>query len=211
MSLAQRISAYNRERKWRLFQKIANPSPETRVLDAGFSDEEYGESDNYLEKRYPYPQSLTALSIDTAKKFLQRYPEVTAVTYDGDRFPFGDKSFDACWSNAVLEHVGERERQVAFLREIRRVARVGFVTTPNRWFPVEIHTRIPLLHYLPRRAFGRCAKLLGKGWAAGGYMRLLSMREIRGLLADARITDYTIHRNRLCGPTLDFVIVFGAG
>ena len=24
-----------------------------------------------------------------------------------------------------------------------------FVTTPNRWFPIEVHTRLPLVHWLP--------------------------------------------------------------
>jgi hypothetical protein len=38
--------------------------------------------------------------------------------------------------------------------ECARVARKGFcLTTPNRWFPVEFHTQLPLLHWLPKAWF----------------------------------------------------------
>jgi hypothetical protein len=30
-----------------------------------------------------------------------------------------------------------------------------FVTTPNRWFPIEVHTQFPLLHWLPKSAYRR--------------------------------------------------------
>jgi hypothetical protein len=29
------------------------------------------------------------------------------------------------------------------------------VTTPNRWFPLEVHTLLPLVHWLPPAARGR--------------------------------------------------------
>ncbi len=29
-----------------------------------------------------------------------------------------------------------------------------FVTTPNRWFPIEFHTVLPLVHWLPKRQHG---------------------------------------------------------
>jgi hypothetical protein len=38
------------------------------------------------------------------------------------------------YSSAVIEHVGHRQNQVEFLRELWRMGRSGiFVTTPNRW------------------------------------------------------------------------------
>ena len=94
-----------------------------RLLDVGFSEEEYGSSDNFIEKHYPYPEMLTALSVDIPAKFKRRYPKVTVVHYDGRVFPFEDKTFDVLWSNAVIEHVGARNKQLNFLREIKRVSK----------------------------------------------------------------------------------------
>jgi len=206
-----RVSHWNRHRKWRLLEREMPPRPEYKVLDVGYSDEEYSITDNYIEKHYPYPDMLTALGVEDPRKFSERYPKIKAVMYDGYTFPFDDLAFDFVWSNAVVEHVGDRSAQLHFLREIHRVGRRAFVTTPNRFFPVEVHTRTPILHFLPKSIFDTYLRLVGKSWAAGSYMRLLSRRELTSLLAEAGVQDYKIHRNRLLGFTLDYVILIGVG
>ncbi len=128
--------------------------------------------------------------------------------YEGDTFPFKDKEFDICWCNAVLEHVGKRSRQKKFLKEVRRVAKSSFVTTPNKYFPIELHTRIPLLHYLPKGIFDAILNKVGKKWATGNYMHLLGLKDIKKLLGECNIEDYTIKKNRIFGFVVDFVIIF---
>ena len=190
-----------------MFLDIVKPNPETTVLDVGFSEYEYNESANLLEKEYPYPQSITALGIHKPKRFLERYPQVKAVKYDGKIFPFKDQSFDVCWSNAVLEHVGSRDKQLAFVKEIKRVAKLAFVTTPNRHFPVEVHTRTPLLHLLPKEIFDRYLSFVGKKWFT--HLNLLSLKDIKKILTDSGISHYRVVKNRLLFFVLDFVIIFG--
>ena len=208
MTFAHRISAYNRSRKWGLFLEEIAPTRATRVLDVGFSEEEYSSNDNFIEKHYPHPEMLTALGIDTPVKFKRRYPEVATVRYDGSVFPFSDQAFDVLWSNAVIEHVGDRSKQLFFLKEIKRVSKKAFITTPNRFFPVEVHTCTPLLHYLPESIFDRYVTLIGKRWATSEYIRLLSHSELEALLADADIAEYRIIKNMLVRLPLDFVVLF---
>lgn len=208
MSLAYRISAYNRQRKWKIFQALIQPTAATSILDVGFSDQEYSSTDNFLEKNYPYPEMITALGIDEPGEFTGRYPLVKAVHYDGKTFPWTDQSFDLCWSNAVLEHVGSRADQLMFIKEIKRVSRQAFITTPNRYFPIEVHTRTPLLHFLPKPLFDSYLRLIGKQWATGSYMNLLSLAEIKELLRLAKVKDYRIIKNKFLGFTLDFIIVW---
>jgi hypothetical protein len=64
MSLAYRVAAYNREKKWQIFLREIAPTREMRVLDVGFTSIEYSNTDNFIEKHYPYPEMLTALGID---------------------------------------------------------------------------------------------------------------------------------------------------
>ncbi|MBD2778483.1 methyltransferase domain-containing protein [Iningainema tapete] len=230
MSFAYKVSGWNRKRKWDLFLKEIQPTADTTILDIGFSEEEYSDTDNFLEKHYPYLEQITALCLETPEAYLHardkaefqvpeeailakrkqsstRYPQLKVVTYDGKTFPFPDKSFDVCWSNAVLEHVGDRPQQILFLKEIQRVAKVAFITTPNRYFPIEVHTRTPLLHFLPKKIFDRYLHFVGKGWAADEYMYLLSLRDVHKLLQAAEITQYKIIQNRLLSFVLDFVII----
>jgi hypothetical protein len=213
MSFAYRVSGYNRKRKWALFERLVRPEPSLTVLDVGFNDVEHSATDNYIEKHYPWRAQMTALGIDAPVHFGERYPEIKALQYDGVTFPFDNDAFDVCWSNAVLEHVGGHanrwDAQVHFLREIDRVSRTAFITTPNKWFPVEVHTRTPLLHWLPKRWFDAYLRGRKQDWAAGDYMDLLSRGALVRLLADAGIRDYRIVQNRLAGLTLDFAIAWG--
>jgi SAM-dependent methyltransferase len=211
VSIAQRISRFNRRRKWKLFLEAIKPAPHLRVLDVGYSDHESSETDNFIEKHYPYPGMLTALTIEHPINFKSRYPQADCVQYDGRVFPFGNASFDVCWSNAVIEHVGDRNNQLMFLKEIKRVSRRAMITTPNKYFPIEVHTRTPFLHFLPRRAFDFYLKLLGKQWATGSYMNLLSLSQIKSLLQEAGVAESEIVKNRLLGFSLDFVIIMNSG
>lgn len=120
------------------------------MLDVGFSDREYSQADNYSEKNYPWPENLTAVGLDPPAEFSVRYPTVAAVQYDGATLPFADRTFDIVWANAVLEHVGDADAQVRFLQELFRVGQTVFLSTPNRFFPIEVHTRFPLVHWLPK-------------------------------------------------------------
>ncbi len=79
----------------------------------------------------------------------------------------------------MIEHVGGRDRQEAFVREALRVGRRVFLTTPNRWFPVEVHTRLPLVHWLPDRLAGRAYDLAGMSWAKENH--LLGPADFRSL------------------------------
>jgi SAM-dependent methyltransferase len=177
------------------------------VLDVGITDEEFSPADNFLEKHYPYPPRVTALTHESARRFRERYRATKVVLYRGGHFPFKDGAFDVCWSNAVLEHVGDASAQVLFLKEVRRVSRMAFVTTPNRWFPIEVHTRLPLLHYLPKPWFDEILPYLGRGFAAGSYMNLLSLRAVKARLHEAGIRDYRIVKNRLFPFTVDFSVL----
>ena len=86
----------------------------------------------------------------------------------------------------MIEHVGDLERQRLFVSEALRVGRRIFLTTPNRWFPLEVHTRLPLVHWLPKPASDRAYDLAGRSWARENH--LLRSGDLRRLFpGDVRI------------------------
>lgn len=206
-NIAKRFSKFNRTRKFNDFMRLFRPDETTKILDVGPSNLEYQAATNTLEKLYPYQQNITALGLDPYIEFSKRYPEIEIVTYDGGTFPFGDNEFDICWCNAVLEHVGNRDKQRLFINEIHRVSRSAFVTTPNRYFPFETHTFTPFLHYLPKWLFDKYLKRTRYAWAAGDYMFLFGLHGLKKLLKSCDCNGYRILKNRLLLFTVDFVIV----
>ncbi|HST18204.1 MAG TPA: methyltransferase domain-containing protein [Gaiellaceae bacterium] len=178
--LASRISLRSREQKLRLFLELLDPGPATTVVDVGVTNAPFGDgsTDNFFEARYPWPEQITAVGNTELDRFRAAFPQVRAVEADGRRLPFADVEFDLGFSNAVVEHVdGGREAQRAFVHELARVARRVFVTTPNRFFPIEVHTRLPLVHWLPLSVRDRAIR--ARGFDA--TLDLLGPRELASL------------------------------
>jgi len=191
------LMARSRQRKLMQFLSLTNPTSSSSILDVGVADVEYSPYDNFLEKHYPYPQQITALSIYSLDTFRMNYPHIKAVTYNGEGFPFETGSFSVVHCNAVVEHVGERDRQLQFIREICRVGQQFFFTTPAREFPIELHTSLPFVHWLPRNGFDYLVRKMGKGWASGHYINLLTRNVLRSLLDHSGVSSYRIYTNRL--------------
>lgn len=111
------------------------------------------------------------------------------VIADAQQLPFKNNAFDIVFSNSVIEHVGCVQNQESFAEEISRVGAKFIVQTPNRWFPLELHTLILCLHWLPRHIFRRIAPLIWLNAMPGGIndLRLLSAADLRTLFPGARI------------------------
>jgi hypothetical protein len=74
----------------------------------------------------------------------------------------------------VVEHVGSRDQQAAFVGELLTTCRRVFIATPNARFPIDPHTLLPFIHRLiPRlrrlvrqRLFGLTTVLIVVGSAS---------------------------------------------
>ena len=174
--LARRASAASRGHKLELFLELMRPTAATTVVDVGVSDGGYGADElgtaNFFEALYPWPERITAVSTQYLAAFQQAFPKVTAVRADGRALPFADDSFDIGFSNAVVEHLPDLDSQRAFVGELCRVSGRVFLTTPNRRFPVDTHTLIPLAHWLPDERRDAVYRILGRSEGLG--LRLLT-------------------------------------
>jgi len=183
LPLADRIGYVARTRVYHLFWKLMQPEASSTILDIGVTDDIDASAANLLEQLYPYKNRLTCAGITEGNQIERTYPGVRYVQITpGMPLPFEDREFDIVYSNAVLEHVGSRDKQREFVREACRVSQKAFIAVPNRLFPVEVHTGIPLLHWLSAPLF-RAALRGGRFdfFSHEENLNYISARELRQL------------------------------
>ena len=207
-SLPVRIAARARRRMYERFLAGTGISEDETLLDVGATSDRTYESSNYVAAWYPYKHRITAVGIDDASFLEDRYPGLTFVRADGRELPFESCSFDVVHSSAVLEHVGGAADQRRFIGELARVARRAvFLTTPNRWFPVEFHTVLPFVHWLPRPTFRR---LLGGTryafFADEANLNLLGRRDLLRLCGGLAGWDVRVEPLRLWGLSSNLLL-----
>lgn len=102
-----------------------------------------------MEFKYFNEVSITLLN--THKMDLpDTYSNVSSVLGDAcDLSQYNDKQFDLVFSNSVIEHVGNFERQRKMAEEMKRVGKHCYLQTPNRYFILEPHFLIPFFQFFP--------------------------------------------------------------
>jgi hypothetical protein len=89
-------------------------------------------------------------------------------------------------SSAVLEHVGSINQQIAYIQSLLEIADNLFLTTPNRFHWLEFHTKLPLLHWLPRPLHREILHVIGiKFWSKEQNLNLVSQTELETIVQTA--------------------------
>jgi hypothetical protein len=177
-----RVSLRARRKMFDLWRSSVGDLAGASVLDVGATpDVERLDSNCMLPWFQEAGLLLAVYSPEDVSHLSASLPGVRILAPEsGLRIPAPDWSYDWVSSSAVIEHVGSAEQQEDFLRESARAARRGlFMTCPNRWHWLEFHTKLPLLHWLPRTWHRAVLRRIGlRAWARESHLRLLGPGEL---------------------------------
>jgi len=145
------------------FWREMRPTREMRVADFGVSGHRDHPAHFFFESLYPWKERLTAIgrAAEDADWFPQQFPGLTFLEADLREIPLPDNYFDIGICNAVVEHAGPYEQQRRLVHEVCRVTRRVMFTTPNKRFPIEVHTFLPFAHWLPEPQFRATLRRFG--------------------------------------------------
>lgn len=208
-SLPIRISTFQRRRMYQYFLDATQVEMEDTILDVGVTSDRTYTNSNYLEAWYPTKSAITAAGIDDASFLQEIYPGMRFLQANGLHLPFRDSSFDVVHASAVLEHIGGFENQVKLVKECARVAcKTIFLTTPNRWFPIEFHTVLPVVHWLPKPAFRMLMRRAGLSFFADeSNLNLMTARELQAAADAVETIDARVGSVSLLGWPSNLLLV----
>jgi hypothetical protein len=209
-SLSVKVAAKVRGDMFAMFMAELRPVETDSVLDIGATSDRTYSSSNYFEALYPYKDRVLAAGVQDAAFLQDLYPGMRYLQANALALPFADESFDLVHSSAVLEHVGSLRNQARMISECLRVARRGIcLTTPNRWFPIEFHTQLPLVHWLPKPACRTIFRALGlRDLAEESNLNLMTESELRAIAKDFSGWQFKLAAARLLGWRSN-LILFG--
>lgn len=131
-----------------------------------------------------------------------------SITDDFYENELSEFSSDLVISNATIEHVGGFLKQKKMIKNIIKLTKKIFIiTTPNKFYPIELHTKIPFIHWLPKLIYRRILKFLGLSfYAQEENLNLLDVHQLQEMLNDQKI-NYEIRFIKLMFFKSNIIII----
>lgn len=211
-----------RAKRASVFRETFSIGPATRILDLGSEDGSAIASVIAGTRAQPGNVYIADIDEKRVQEGKRRYGFVPVTIPESGRLPFDDGYFDIVYCSSVIEHVTvdkndawaltsgaefrqrAEKRQREFAREIRRLGKSYYVQTPNKWFPIESHTWLPLVGFLPRSWQIKIISLSNRYWIkrTSPDWLLLTATEMRALFPEAEI-----RAERLVGLTKSIMAI----
>lgn len=171
-------SSYRLKRTIMFLELLPEKNGVYNILDVGGSSDFW--KDIITEKKL----QITILNLDDNVHENIKVKNITFIHKVGDCRKmdfFKDKSFDAVFSNSVIEHVGTFEDQKMMASEVIRVANFYFIQTPNLYFPIEPHFLVPFFQFFPLFLKVLLVKNFTLGWVGKEKNREDALNTIKSI------------------------------
>ncbi len=190
-----------------IIKKLINFDDIKSICDIG-TTENLNKSSNFIIKNIAENKIFKSISDQEIKdKFFSKTLKKSIT----DNFSIEEKenmSSDLIISTATIEHVGNEENQFKMIKNMTELSKNYVVlTTPNRFHPIEFHTKIPFIHFLPKKIHRFILNLFGfKSLSLEENLNLLSKNDIIKILGNLKNFDFEIIEISFLGFVSNFVV-----
>ena len=177
-----------------LLKKILNDLEINDVLDVGSTEDKNNTSSNYLVKNLGNYKIFKSISDQLINSTFFSKTLKKSITDEFTENEIRDFRSDLVISNATIEHVGSFENQVKMCSNIINLSKKYFIIiTPNRFHPFEFHTKIPFIHWFPKKLYRRILNWIGLSFfAQEKNLNLLSEDDFKLIMNKLDQVDYSI-------------------
>jgi hypothetical protein len=184
-------------------------SKKKNIIDIGTTPS-LDDLQNIILSKIKDNKNITCLSNLNCKILLKKYPNIKKILIgDGRNNNLPNNFFDIVHSNATIEHVGSYKNQLLFIKECIRISKkYVFIQTPNRYYPLDFHTILPLIHWLPKNIHRKILKIIGLNfYSLEKNLNLLSKKDLINLCKELNIKNYKIIKYRLFFMTSNLILL----
>ena len=122
------------------------------VLDIGTTSDTENKSSNLIIKNLKNVKNLSSISdqLITSPFFKKKLQK--SIVQNFSEHEIENFKSDLVVSNATIEHVGNYKNQKAMVRNMIKLSKkMVIISSPYRYHPLEFHTKIPFIHWLPKK------------------------------------------------------------
>ena len=179
------------------------------AIDIGSTEDKDNKSSNYIIKNLYHIPKIRSLSnqIINDKFFFKNIQK--SITDDFSDNEISSIKSDLAISNATIEHVGSLKNQIKMVKNtILLTKKVFIITTPNRFHPIEFHTKLIFLHWLPKKIFQNICKFLRLNFFSNEEnLNLLSKKDLIKLMKLSNFSNYKIYSIKLFGFVSNYILI----
>tara|TARA_B100002051_G_C16527250_1_gene530825 strand:+ start:104 stop:784 length:681 start_codon:yes stop_codon:yes gene_type:complete len=195
-----------------ILKKCINTSQINSFLDIGTTEDDSLKSSNFFVKQFDYISTKKSISDQniTNEKFTKVLKKSITSNFEENEIDLFRS--DLVISSATIEHVGNFENQKKMMENIMKLSdRYFLITTPNRFFPIDFHTKLPFLHMLPKKIHRYILIKIGLNeYAKEENLNLLDLNTLEHLIKTQNTENFKIKifKIKLFGLTSN-LLIFG--
>jgi len=204
----EKIADNARSEFFNILKKNTKYSEKNSIIDIGTTPS-LDNVQNIILSKIKDNKNITCLSNLNCKILLKKYPNIKKILIgDGRNNNLPNNSFDIVHSNATIEHVGSYKNQLLFIKECIRISKKYiFIQTPNRFYPIDFHTILPFIHWMPKNIHRKILKIIGLNfYSLEKNLNLLSESDLKNLCNELNIKNYKIIKYRLFFMTSNLIL-----
>ena len=153
-SFFEKIINRKRMEMFKLVSRKIDISKINDLLDIGTTNDSKLSSSNFFCRMFDKISNHKSISNQKINNSRFKRCLRKSITSNFSKKEINNLKSDLVISSAVIEHVGNFNNQTNKVRNMIKLSKKYIIiTTPNRFFPVEVHTKLPLIHWLPKKIF----------------------------------------------------------
>ena len=178
------------------------------ALDIGTTNDN-NKSSNFLIKNLKNIKSYRSISNQKINSPLFTKVLKRSITTDLTEKEIEEFKSDLVIASATIEHVGNLDNQIKMCDNIIKLSKRHFViSTPNRYHPIEFHTKLPFIHWFNKSFYRKILKIINLNFfSKEENLNLLGQKDLDLIMEKLNFNNYEIKKIKFLSFSSNLILI----